>query len=379
LYEASLRKYHTRYNQQSTADKWYKEVIKTANELRGYTLAQGQDIYRDMFLQKNPNTDETILAVNLSAELQVYSERSRKTISPTYSNRPALTRRFILTYLNADGTRFTDDANYRTKTFVEEMQHRDPRLGATIRMPGYMRTENGKLVAAPPNLTQTFTGYQIIKGCSDERFPYDDESRDENAHLIYRWAEVLLNKAEALVETGQMTQVEWVNTIGALRARAGITGATLTELPTVADPYMVSFYNNQFTDPVMLEVMRERAVEMIMEGLRPDDLIRWHVAELFADAPMNGMYIPALGEYDFNGDGQSDACFYQGDEPESSATALINVSQPLRDGQRVLSDGDHGEILYTAGEREWQDNKYLYPVPQNDLVRNPKLGQNPGW
>ena len=381
LFEASLRKYHTNYGKQSTANTWFQEVVSTANEITGFTLHAGGTAYRQMFLQKAPYADETILCVALDAALQTYSSRNRKTISPTYANRPALTRRFILTYLNADGTSFTmSNPNWKTTPFVEEMKNRDPRLAQTIRPANYVRTEYGAPVPAPPNFEQTWTGYQIIKGCYDERFPYDDESRNENAHLIFRYAEVLLNKAEALVELGQMTQATWASTIGAIRARAGITGSTLTTLPTEADPYMVDFYKGKFTDPVMLEVLRERCIEMVMEGLRPDDLVRWKLGELFAESTLNGMYIPALGVYDFNEDGKNDVCFYQGERPAGvTATAFVNVTTSNAVGMRQLSNGTSGEVLWNPGAREWLDKKYLYPIPETDKIKNPALGQNPGW
>ncbi|KAA6300518.1 MAG: hypothetical protein EZS26_003333 [Candidatus Ordinivivax streblomastigis] len=77
---------------------------------------------------------------------------------------------------------------------------------------------------------------------------------------------------------------------------------------------MMEFYKNKFTDPVLLEIFRERAVEMIMEGLRPDDLVRWRLGELFAEAPMNGIYVPALGDYDLNEDGYHGCMLLSGDE-----------------------------------------------------------------
>jgi hypothetical protein len=381
LYEASLRKYHTDYGQQGSAGTWFQEVVRTANEITGFSLHQGSNAYRDLFLQKAPYADETILCVALDAALSTYSSRNRKTISPTYGNRPALTRRFINSYLNADGTPFTDNANYRTMPFTEEVKNRDPRLKQTIRLGDYYRTENGMPIVAPPNLDQSYTGYQIIKGCYNERFPYDDESRNENAHLIFRWAEVLLNKAEALAELGQMTDAEWAATIGALRTRAGLTGALLTRMPTTADPYMAAFYRNRFADPVMLEILRDRAVEMIFEGLRPDDLVRWHLGELFQEAEMNGIYVPALGEYDLNEDGVMDVCFYQNEQPQSTTPSLIyvNVTPSTESGTRQLSNGISGELIWNPGPREWQDKKYLYPIPEVDRIKNPDLGQNPGW
>ncbi|MDR2232553.1 MAG: RagB/SusD family nutrient uptake outer membrane protein [Tannerella sp.] len=379
LYEAAFRKYHTQYGKEGTASALYEEVIQTANEITGFTLHPGATAYRDLFLQRVPFTDETILSVRLSAALSVFSSRNRRTISPTYGNRPSLTRQFVNMFLNQDGTPFTDKPDYKTTPFLEEMKNRDPRLAQTIRAGMYMRTENGVPIIAPPNFDQSHTGYQIIKGCYDERFPYDDESLNENAHLIFRYAEVLLNKAEALAELGRMTDADWASTVGALRARAGITGPTLTQRPTVADPYLMAHYQNRFTDPVMLEVLRERAVELITEGLRPDDLIRWRLGNLLADAPMNGMYVPALGEYDLNGDGTMDVVFFQGERPAgATAPVSVDVSAPGV-GRRVLSNGTSGEILWNPGVREWQDKKYLYPIPEADRVKNPALGQNPGW
>ena len=384
LHEASFRKYHTQYNKQSTAEQWYREVVKEADQITGLSLhkaTNGDRSYRELFITKTPFMDETILAVVLDANLQVFSSANRRFISPTYGNRPSLTRDFVKMYLNLDGSRFTDMTNHATKTFVDEVKDRDLRLKQTIRSGDYARTENGVPVIAPPNFTQTYTGYQIIKWCYDERFPYDDESRNDNAHIIMRWGEVLLNKAEALAELGAMNAGEWTKTIGALRERAGIATAAANQLPTVADPYLLSYYKGRFTDPILLEVVRERAVEMIFEGLRTDDLMRWKLGDLLQSATMNGMYVPALGEYDLNGDGKNDVYFYQGQKPSSSTPgiAFVNVNSTNGVGQLKLANGTSGEIQWNPGERKWEDKKYLFPIPESALIRNGNLGQNDGW
>jgi hypothetical protein len=384
LYEASFRKYHTTYNKQATANAWFEEVVKEANNITGFTLHTGANqntSYRELFIAKTAFADETILSVALSSNLQVFSSANRRFISPTYGNRPSLTRRFVNTYLNLDGTPFTSKAGYKTTPFVEEVKNRDLRLKQTIRVGDYKRTENGVPVVAPPNFSQTYTGYQPIKWCYDERFPFDDESRNDNAHIVMRWAEVLLNKAEALAELGTMTNADWTATIGALRKRAGITGESLTSLPTVADPYMVDFFKGKFTNPVLLEVLRDRGTEMVFEGLRSDDLRRWKLGELFQEATLNGMYVPALGEYDLNGDGVKDVYFYQGTKPTSNVPGLafVDVSPSTAVGRIQLSNGTSGEVLWNPGAREWADKKYLYPIPENDRTRNEALGQNPGW
>lgn len=384
LFEASFRKYHNQYNMQGTAEKWYKEVIKEADLITGFTLHKGAATnrsYREMFIAKVPYMDETILAVLLDANLQVFSSANRRFISPTYGNRPSLTRDFVKMYLNLDGSRFTDMPNYKTKTFIQEVQNRDLRLEQTIRLGDYKRTENGVPIISPPNFTQTYTGYQPIKWCYDERFPYDDESRNDNAHIIMRYGEVLLNKAEALAEIGLLNDSEWAATIGALRQRAGIAAAVANQLPTVADPYLVNYYKGKFNNPILLEVIRERTIEMIFEGLRTDDLMRWQMGELLQTANMNGMYVPALGEYDLNGDGKNDVYFYQGQKPNSTTAGIVfvNVNTTNAVGQLTLANGTAGEIQWNPGVRQWEDKKYLFPIPESAIIRNKNLGQNKGW
>ena len=131
----------------------------------------------------------------------------------------------------------------------------------------------------------------------------------------------------------------------------------------------------------MLEVLRERAVELIFEGRRPDDLVRWRLGELFQEAAMNGIYVPELGEYDLNEDGIMDVCFYQNKKPASTTPSIIfvDVTASTESGKRTLSNGTSGEIVWNPGPREWADKKYLYPIPEADKVKNPALGQNPGW
>lgn len=385
LYEASIRKYHTRYGQQATAAAWYQEVVTTAGQITGFSLnTAGATPYRSLFIGNTPLTNETILAIIQNGELKVYSSVNRRFISPTYGNRPALTRRFINHYLNADGTRFTDNPNYVTTEFKDEVKNRDGRLKQTIRMGDYRRTENGVSVVAAPNFNQSITGYQPIKLTVDERFPFDDESMNVNPHIIMRWAEVLLNKAEALAELGQMDAASWASTIGLLRIRAGIDPTAANTLPTVADPYLVSCYRKDdgtafSTDPILLEVIRERTVEMIFEGLRRDDLIRWRMGGLLATTVFNGMYVPELNvPMDLNEDGIMDVVFYKGTRPSVTATVFVDVSSSAAD-KTSLSEDTKGEVRWNKAPRDWPAKKYLYPIPETDVIKNPALGQNPEW
>lgn len=45
-----------------------------------------------------------------------------------------------------------------------------------------------------------------------------------------------------------------------------------------------------------------------------------------------------------------------------------------------LDGGNHGRILvYPNVTKQFEDKKYLYPIPEEDRLINPALGQNTGW
>jgi hypothetical protein len=259
--------------------------------------------------------------------------------------------------------------------FATEVQNRDLRLQQTIRLGSYKRANSGSPVAAPPVFSYTYTGYQPIKWCLDDMY-YDAGALNTNSVCLMRYAEILLNYAEAQAELGQITSADWAATIGALRSRAGITGG-LASLPVVADPYLQANYFPDIADPVILEIRRERGIELTLEGFRFYDLVRWKHGELLLQT-WNGMYVPALNvPMDLNGDGIPDVCFYQTlPANQVSGVTYINISA---DPQK-LSHGTYGELNWLDNiSRDWQDYKYLYPIPYADLQVNPKLGQNPGW
>jgi hypothetical protein len=289
----------------------------------------------------------------------------------------------VNTYLNIDGTPFTDNAGYKTMPFVQEVQNRDKRLQQTIRMGDYKRVNGISQEAAPPIFSYTYTGYQPIKWCLDD-VKYDGGTVNDNSICIMRYAEVLLNYAEALAELGTISNTDWAKTIGALRSRAGITGG-ITTLPTVADPYLMTTYFPGITDPVLLEIRRERGIELAWEGFRFYDLVRWKRGELLT-MPWNGFYVPALDvPMDLNGDGKNDVYFYKTlPATTDKSITYINFNKYLS-GTTVnpqrLSNDTYGELtwLNNVSRSFSSEKKYLYPIPQNDININPKLEQNPFW
>ena len=387
LFEGTFRKYQTSFNLSSTAGTWLQNAADAAKAVMdngGFALNQsgGTDIsYRQLFISTAPVTNEVMLSNVSSSSLSVYNDANWYYTSSTYGVRYSLIRTFINTYLNIDGTPFTNVAGHDTMTFAHEVMGRDKRLQQTIRMGNYTRTSSGKLVAAPPVFSYTYTGYQPIKWSLDDDY-YDNGANNTNSICVMRYAEILLNYAEAKAELGQLTDNDWSKTIGALRARAGITGGLAT-VPTVADTYLQSNYFPDINDPALLEIRRERGIELVMEGFRFYDLVRWKHGDLLLQR-WNGFYVPALDKpMDLNNDGKMDVYFYK-TMPASTIPGVtyINVSATVNGvvNPQRLSQDTYGEIRWLDNVgRDWQDYKYLYPIPYTDLQLNPALGQNPGW
>jgi hypothetical protein len=302
--------------------------------------------------------------------------------SGTYGDKASFIRTFINTYLKIDGTPFTNDPAYKTMLFKEEVKGRDKRLQQTIRTGDYKRINSGVLVAAPPLFSYTFTGYMPIKWTLDDMY-YDTRDLNINSVTIFRYAEVLLAYAEAKAELGTLTDADWALTIGALRKRAGITGG-LNAKPTVVDTYLQSKYFPGISDPSLLEVRRERGIELCLEGFRFDDIVRWKRGELMT-MEWNGMYVPALNTpMDLNEDGVLDVAFYKTTLPANRPAGVTYVDvSPLVGGKpnsQQLSGDTSGELTWLNNiPRKWADRNYYYPIPAGDIITNPKLGQNPGW
>jgi hypothetical protein len=387
LFEGTFRKYHTNLSLTGTADAWLTNAAVTAKKIMdesGYKLYEGAGVaqsYRKIFTSAAPVTDEIMLAAVSDAGLSILHAANWYYTSATTGVRFNFIRTFINTYLNIDGTPFTSKPGYETMEFKDEVKGRDRRLEQTIRMGDYKRISGSTLVPAPPVFSYSFTGYMPIKWSLDDAI-YDTRDLNNNAVSIFRYAEVLLNYAEAKAELGTLDDADWAKTIGALRKRAGITGG-LTTRPTVVDTYMQSKYFPDISNPVILEIRRERGIELTMEGFRFYDVVRWKRGPLM-EMEWNGIYVPALDvPMDLNGDGILDVAFYKTLPANRPAgVTYINVS-PTVSGQpnsQRLKNDNSGEVTWLSNiARKWEDKNYLYPIPEHAKTTNPKLGQNPGW
>ena len=393
LFEGTFRKYHgipgyeKFLNECAAASKLFIDNAP-------YVIYQtGAQPYRDLFSSMNAIEEEVILARDYDRSQNVMHEANANTLSPTYG-RPGMNKKIVNSYLMTNGDRFTDQPGYETMQYYDEMQNRDPRLTQTVVGPGYMRINSDAV--SSPNFGASTTGYQIIKWVTDASG--DGYMGSSNDYILFRAAEVYLNYAEAKAELGTLTQDDLKISIKKIRDRVGMPNIDMDAANANPDPYLCALesgYQN-VTGPnkgVILEIRRERTIELLLEGFRYYDIIRWKEGKVF-EQPYKGMYFPGLTQgsgdnrydvFDMNdgtvGDKEKvDICIYTGKKP-----SVKNIRKFYKLGDEfVLTDGDKGNIICHDIEKEprqWnEDRDYFFPIPTTERsLTNGALTQNPGW
>ena len=375
LYEGTYRKYHGLDNY----EKYLEIAASTARQFideSGFSLyKEGTEPYRDMFCADNAKTTEVVLARAYNFEGLQLSHSVQFSIA---NLQMGFTRRFMNHYLMADGTRFTDKQGYETMFYTDEVKNRDPRLQQTVLCPNYI--QKGETTVTANDLT-AYCGYRPIKfvGTKD----HDGAAKSTSDWPLMRAAEVYLNYAEAKAELGTLKQEDLDISINKIRERAKMPDLNLTDANSNPDPYLAACYPNveQGTNKgVILEIRRERTIELVMEGLRQWDLFRWKEGKQMFNhyVPYYGIYVPGVGTYDMDGDGKPDLEIY-----ETTATSQCDNKKKL-DNDIYLSNGTSGYIIgfpkVTYG-KDWKEERdYLWPIPADQRVLTQGiLTQNPGW
>lgn len=376
LFEGTYRKYHGI----DDYEKYLDACIEASDifiSTSGYSIYKtGATPYQDLFATLNAIGEEIILARGYSAALSLHNDVQGYT-NATTRGRPGLAKKMVNAYLTKMGTRFTDIAGYETMDFYTECQNRDPRLAQTIRTPGYKRP--GATAESAPNLSFTMTGYHLIKYSSDPA--YDANDKSEVDLPLFRTAEVYLNYAEAKAERGTLQQADLDKSIKPIRDRVNMPNLIMEQANSNPDPYLsnpnTGYVNVSGSNKgVILEIRRERGIELIMEGFRYYDLMRWKEGQAIQQE-FKGIYIPGPGVYDLNKDGVNDVCFYTGAKPSDKAALYLEIGKDIK-----LSEGTKGNIIcYDDVKRVWNEERdYLYPIPTDErILTNGALTQNPGW
>lgn len=392
LYEGTYRKYHSELNLQASADALIKKAADAASEIMQsgrysiYNTGHPESDYASLFnatdLTSNPEMIQAHYYERNVAENGIWG-------AYMFGNYiPCPTKALVQAYLMKDGTYYSAQPGYQTKQFVDEFKNRDPRMSQTLAYPGWEL--KGTMGYAPgqgiyvQNLNKNFTGYHQLKG-----FP---NSKDKDYYLgidypTIRYAEVLLIYAEAKAEQGQLTQADLDKTINLLRDRAGMPHLTMN---VTADPVESAKFPG--VSAVLLEIRRERRVELAFEGFRFDDLMRWHAGKLLEQVP-EGLYFPSLGKYDLTGDGIPDIYLIPSSqeipaEADKETNALGEKLTYYRTGSIddpqatvYLKNGTSGSIQTAKTMGTFQEPRdYYRPVPKHEMDMNPNLApQLFGW
>lgn len=187
LFEGTFRKYH----QLTGSDTYLQIASEAAKEFMDnspYLLyTTGAQPYLELFATDKAIDMEVILARNYNTGQNIVHSVNQYFISG--GSKPGVNKKIIDSYLNADGTRFTDMANYQTLQYHQEMQNRDPRLSQTVITPGYKRIGGSTVLS--PSFSSATTGYQVIKWVTG--IAQDGYNKSYNDMILFRAAEVLLN------------------------------------------------------------------------------------------------------------------------------------------------------------------------------------------
>lgn len=349
LWEGTCRKYRNIEG----ADTYLDACVKASEELMDagydiYSTGNTDEDYRNLFIQKDLRSNPEAIFYRA----YITDKNTHNYTRQASENNTGMSKDFVDSYL------FLDDGKpigltshpYDDSTPAKECEGRDPRYTQTIATPGFIMTLPDLAVNLPAiGTSRTSTGYWNIKGRSSDLAQFNADKSDLDL-FIFRYAEVLLNYAEAKYElTGSLTIAELDKSINLIRDRVGMPH--LTTNPD-ADPNAVNY--GYTVAPLLYEIRRERRIELVGEGFRFNDIIRWKAGKLIEGVKtIRGMKL-------------TDELRSQYADPSS----LNNIAV----------DDDYYIIVYPsiATTRKWNDKSYLYPLPTDEKDRC-HYEQNPGW
>ncbi len=365
LFEGTWRKYHqTGQDDVMTPDMWLREAADAAKQIIDngkyslYSTGDPLTDYRYSYAQNDLSTDPEI----------IYWKRYVDGLNPTTMvtditlSQGGATRSAIEDYLCTDGLPIGQSPLYMGDDSIETVfMNRDPRLRQTVLHPDdtgpdkplYFSTGDTKpyprLQGMAGGVTNN-TGYEVIKYYQD--YGYTNWSHDETAAIIFGYNEVLLNYAEAKAELGECDQSVLDMTINKLRDRVAMPHLVIGSI--VHDPV----HADEGVSDLLVEIRRERRVELFGDGFRYDDLRRWHTFVTECSKPSS----------------------YEGLKWDDNAISRY-VGAKVKSSVDAISGETYIDVFKGTGFENinLQEKHYLWPLPVYVLSDNPNLGQNPGW
>ena len=355
LFEGTYAKYHK--NDEARAEKYLAEAKKAAEAIINsgeFELTPGAKGYRANYNSLElAGNKEMIMYKNYVQDILRHATQDY-CCGSTPTN--GMSKAAFNAYLLKDGTLPTpgsDKGELGTEGYDKGkpviyhlLEVRDPRLAQQI--DGYLcyvgnnraRYEGIEEQKGAAENTAT-TGYGILKFDEPETPASLRQSTTGNVTdcPLFWLGEILLTHAEACAELGDEAAAK--NSLNALRNRVGMAPYTVA----VNDPA-----NTIGVSDLIWEIRRERRVELMFDNNdRYWSLIRWHQLDLL------------------------DTEKY----PDQTKGAWIDASWP--GAEQVKRDAEGYIDLSDAYVRKFEEKHYLAPIPTDQKILNPEIGQNPGW
>lgn len=388
LHEGTFRKYHPEL-ELTDGDKFLKiaaEACWKIMDTQTYSLStvkeSGLPVYQSLFcttdLTQNP---EMVLVADYDKAMgRLHYAHNQFDYNTGLSN--DLMEDYLVVE-NEQTKPFHQVTGYATKTVLEIFDNRDPRLEQTFMKPGVLDVGTTNAHRTKLNLG----GYAQIK-FRPLTIDQMDWGKSYTDLPIIRYAEVLLMYAEAKAELGTLTQEDVNLSINLIRQRVEMPEVSLADWLANLDPVQAERYPNVQSSQkgAVLEVRRERRIELACEGFRQGDLMRWGCGKMFEAAPV-GAYIPGMGYYDITGDGTPDVAIVEKkadvDKIPAEDKEKYKLTVYALEGNTIgLTEGTKGYIYLLAQRGKYtfiSPKYYYYPIDDEDMTINENLYQNPFW
>lgn len=334
-----------------------KKVIDSKQFELFKPAALGEMAYKYLFTLENVQCNPANITKSSNKEY-IFSRRHDETIAAIgknithncLKNVQYINRKFVNMYLCSDGLPIEKSEKFNDYAkMTSEFENRDNRMKNSLLASGtvywankdaecridWKGMEGEDATHAMTCDVRTGSGYQNQKWATERQVKDTQEGYD---YPIIRYAEVLLNYAEAVYERdGNISDADLNLSLNLVRNRVNV------DMPKLSNDFVRNHGLN-----MQEEIRRERTVELYNEGFRIDDLKRWN--EAMVEMPKDILGIK-----------------WKGTEFEATWTNASSMAKDA-DGCLIMESG-----------RSWSSKNDLYPLPADQIQLNPSLGQNAGW
>lgn len=389
LFEATWEKYHRAkgddFYDKTITDEKINQYLLTAAEAakevmdRGvWGISSGDPLtaYRDLFITLDlSGNNEVLWWKRYNADDNIGHSVTR------YLNQggglTGVSASLVDDYLTLGGEPFVGEARLEAQaTYGDELSPRlrDPRLSQTVCLPGQaLRPGNAYVYGLPPldgnSYHQNTTGFSLLKYVefnTANEATVDGEYKSQAPAIQFRYADVLLNYAEALAELDGAANAGLIReAIRPLRDRVGMPHVDFDREFNAAEDYPF-----RHLDKYVQAVRRERRVEKACEGRRLFDILRWAAADVLivGKTPTGALFVGSNLENAYGG-----RLVY-----DQAGGNNLFLTGRQGDSRRYVIPFNNAN--YPDGWQFRENRDYLLPIQQRMLtLTGGQWRQNPGW